>query len=57
MSAIPPSSVGFLPVAKPVQTERTTASRTGEKDERPSRWEWAYGGWERVSSDDDFMLA
>ena len=56
MSAIPPSSAGFLPVAKPVKTERAAATRPSEDDTRPSRWEWTYRGWERASSDDDFML-
>lgn len=57
MSAIPPSSVGFLPVGKPVKTERSDgAARSSEDSARPSRWEWTYRGWERASSDEDFML-
>jgi hypothetical protein len=56
MSAIPPSSVGFLPVGKPVKTERADAARSSADSARPSRWEWTYRGWARASSDDDFML-
>jgi hypothetical protein len=56
MSAIPPASVRFIPFAKPVRDERSSSARSSEKDVRPSRWEWTYGGWEPARSDDDFTL-